>query len=162
MLFKCRVTHVLWVIWDAEFDGDIYVLILARGNVKFRSNYVKLGHISNLKIFLQNAPILCSFTSVYQKYHLFLSTTNTNATNCIRKYDVITFTWFYGHCRTKTEDIALEFCMRVVCMYLDHSYSVFLINGKFFILKTNIFEILKFYFSWVKIEIYQKSGIVIM
>ena len=24
MLHECRVTNVLWVIWDVEFDGDIH------------------------------------------------------------------------------------------------------------------------------------------
>ena len=24
ILFKHRATHVLWTIWDAEFDGDIH------------------------------------------------------------------------------------------------------------------------------------------
>ena len=24
MLHECRATHALWVIWDAEIDGDIH------------------------------------------------------------------------------------------------------------------------------------------
>ena len=47
MLFQCRATHVLWVIWDAEFDGSI--------DFKFDHRkdkvQVKLGKIrSNSKI----------------------------------------------------------------------------------------------------------------
>ena len=36
----------------------------------------------------------------------------------------------FGHCTAKNKDIALTFCMRVVFMYLDHIYSVFLDNLK--------------------------------
>ena len=45
--------------------------------------------------------------------------------NAFQKCDVITFNRFFGHCTAKNEDIALKFCMRVVCMYLDHIYSGF-------------------------------------
>ena len=34
--------------------------------------------------------------------------------------------FFFGHCTAKNKDIALKFCMRVVCMYHDHIYSDFL------------------------------------
>ena len=51
MLFKCRVTHVLWVIWDAEFAGDIpFKFDPKKGQLQ-----VKQGQImSNVKI--QNFP----------------------------------------------------------------------------------------------------------
>ena len=49
--------------------------------------------------------------------------------NAFQKCDFITFTCFlFGHCTVKNKDIALKFCMRVVCMYLDHIYSVFWIT----------------------------------
>ena len=38
MLHECRVTHVLWVIRDVEFDGGIHFLSLASGNVNVRSH----------------------------------------------------------------------------------------------------------------------------
>ena len=44
-----------------------------------------------------------------------------------RKCDVIAFT-FFCHCTVKNKDIALKICMHVVCMYHDHTYSVFLIT----------------------------------
>ena len=34
--------------------------------------------------------------------------------DAFHKCDVITFTWFLGHCTAKNKDIALKFCMRVV------------------------------------------------
>ena len=68
---------------------------------------------------------LCRFVSGFQKCHLFLCTTIRNAKNAFQKCDVITFTWFFGHCTAKNKDIALKFCMLVVCMYLYHMYSVF-------------------------------------
>ena len=33
--------------------------------------------------------------------------------NAIQKSDVITFTWFLGHCTAKNEDIGLKFCKPV-------------------------------------------------
>ena len=41
-----------------------------------------------------------------------------------QKCDVITITCFLS-LQAKNKDIALNFFMRVVCMYLDHIYSVF-------------------------------------
>ena len=38
ILHECRMTHVLWVICDVEFDGSIPFLSLASGNVNVRSN----------------------------------------------------------------------------------------------------------------------------
>ena len=35
MMHECRVTHIVWVIRDVEFDGGIH---LASGNVNVRSN----------------------------------------------------------------------------------------------------------------------------
>ena len=45
-----------------------------------------------------------------------------------QKCNVISFTWFFGHCSAKNKDFALKFFIRDVCMYLDHIYSVFWIN----------------------------------
>ena len=50
--------------------------------------------------------------------------------NAFQKFDVITFTWFFGHCTAKNKDIDLKFWMRIVCMYLDHMYSGLLDNLK--------------------------------
>ena len=36
--------------------------------------------------------------------------------------DAITFAWFVGHCTAKNKDIALKFCMHVVCMHSNHIY----------------------------------------
>ena len=38
MLHECRVTHVVWVIWDVEFDSGIHFLSLASENVNVRLN----------------------------------------------------------------------------------------------------------------------------
>ena len=49
-LHECRETHVLWAIWDTEFDGDIRFLIWpeeGQCHDKF-----KLGQMSKFKIFL--------------------------------------------------------------------------------------------------------------
>ena len=43
-----RVTHVLWVIWDVEFDGDTQFYI----GPKVRSSSGQKGQILIVKIFL--------------------------------------------------------------------------------------------------------------
>ena len=68
-------------------------------------------------------PILYNFVSGFQKCPSFLCTTIRNAIICIKKCDVINFTCFFCLCIAINRDIALEFCMRVVCMCLDHIYS---------------------------------------
>ena len=59
MLFKCRATHVSWVIWDAEFDGDTHFKFdPMKGQL-----WVKLGQIeSNFKIqhFLTKTCLSCA------------------------------------------------------------------------------------------------------
>ena len=46
-VFKCRATYVLWVIWDAEFDGDTHL----KYNPRKGQFQVKIGKIrSNFKI----------------------------------------------------------------------------------------------------------------
>ena len=71
-------------------------------------------------------PILVRSILGFQKCHLFLCTTIRNAQIAFTTCDVITFTWFFGHFTAKCKDIALKWCMRVVCMYLDHIYFGFL------------------------------------
>ena len=54
--------------------------------------------------------------------------------------DVITFTCFLGNFTARNKDIALKFCMDIVCMYLDHMYLVFFFeNTKIQILLAIIF-----------------------
>ena len=48
--------------------------------------------------------------------------------NAFQKSDVIIFTCFFGNCTAKNKDIALKFCMLVICMHLHHIYSGFLDN----------------------------------
>ena len=68
-----------------------------------------------------------------------------------QKCDVITFRYlFFCHCAAKNKDIALTFCMRVVCMYFDHMYSGFLDNLK-------ISDFIGYYF-W-KIQILSFRGL---
>ena len=48
MLFKCRAAHVLWVIYDAEFDGGTHFQIWPEGSStsgQTRSNKVKFQNL---------------------------------------------------------------------------------------------------------------------
>ena len=56
MVFEYRATHVLWVISEAEFDGDIrffFKFCLRKGQCQ-----VKLGQIFKFETFYRNTPIL--------------------------------------------------------------------------------------------------------
>ena len=106
----CRVTRVLWVIWDVEFDGDTHCHIWR----KVRSSSGQKGQISKLQIFIVKPYFvhfclripkirtskflwnhnLFIFVSGFQKYHLFWRTTMWSTNNCASKCDVITFTCF--------------------------------------------------------------------
>ena len=55
------------------------------------------------------------------------------------KCDVITFTWFFGHCTTKNKDTALKFRMLAAGMNLDHIYSGCLDKLKILDLRGNYF-----------------------
>ena len=95
---------------------------------------VKLGQIrSNLKIqkfSYQNMPVLCRFVSGFQICHLSLCTIR-NAQNCISKLCCHHLYLLFCHGTAKNKGIALKFCMRIVCMYLDHINSVFWIISDF-------------------------------
>ena len=62
----------------------------------------------------------------------------------LMRIDIITFTWFLGNCMAKNEDVALKFCMGVVCIYLDNICFVFWTTWKFGILQEVIFGKSKF------------------
>ena len=45
MLQQCRATHILWVIWNVEFDSGIHFFKLDEGQ-----SQAKGGHISKFEI----------------------------------------------------------------------------------------------------------------
>ena len=91
--------------------------------------HVKLGQMwSTFKIqnFLTQICLSCAdlsqnFKNVIYSYVQQLEMLK----NAFQRGDVITFTWSSGHCTAKNKDIALQFCVRVVCMYFDHVYADF-------------------------------------
>ena len=84
MLHECRVTHVLWAIWDVEFDG---VFIFFKLGPRKCLCQIKLGQIrSDFKTqkFSYNVmPILSSFASGSQKCYLFSRASIKSARDCI-------------------------------------------------------------------------------
>ena len=107
------------------------ILNLTWEKVNFRSNYVKLGQISKFKIFLQKYAYLVQICLRIPKMSFILCTAIRNTQKIISKmwhHHLCLF--FFGHCTAKNKDIALKFCMSVVCMYLNHIYSSFLDNLK--------------------------------
>ena len=72
-------------------------------------------------------PILCRFVSGFQKCHLFLCTAIRNAKKCISiMWRHHLYLFFFWPLHSKNKDIVLQFCVRVVFMYLDHIYYDFL------------------------------------
>ena len=67
----------------------------------------------------------------------------------------------FGHCTAKKKYITLKICMRVVCMYLDHIYSVFYNLKIMDFIGNYFFEKLTYVILSLKMEKYQKSGITI-
>ena len=131
MLFKCRSTHVLWLIWDVEFNGDTLFFNLTQGKVKPGQTGPDYVEIQNSKFRYKNMPNLCRCFSGFQKCHPFLCATIINVKDCISKmFRHHLYLFFFCYCTGKTKDITLKFCMGVVCMYLDHIYFGFLDNLK--------------------------------
>ena len=84
--------------------------------------------------------ILCKIVSGFQKRHLFFVRQLEMPQNAFQKCDVITFTcFFFGHCTDENKDIALKFCMLVVCIHLYHTYSGFSDKLKISDFKSNYF-----------------------
>ena len=67
MLFKCRGTHVLWVIWDPEFDGDIHFEIWPKERSISRQTSSNKVKFQNSKFSYKNIPILSIFVSRFPK-----------------------------------------------------------------------------------------------
>ena len=73
--------------------------------------------------------ILCRFVSGFKKNVIYFYVRQLEMPKiAFQKCDVITFTWFSGHCTAKNKDIALKFCVRVFCKYPEHVYSCVLDN----------------------------------
>ena len=92
-------------------------LKLTRGKVNFRSNWAKLGQISNFKILSPKYAHLVQFCLRIPKLNLFLCTTIKNAKNFISNMWPHYLYLFFWPLRSKNKDIAWKLCMRVVCMY---------------------------------------------
>ena len=51
MMHECRATHVLWVVWDAEFDGVIHFMFGLRKS-QCRAKLSQKGQIFKFNIFV--------------------------------------------------------------------------------------------------------------
>ena len=108
---------------------------------------VKLGQIrSNFKIknFLTKIYLYCAVLSQDSKNAIYfyvrqLKMPKKNISKIWRQHLYLLFC----HCTTKNKDIALKFCMSVVCMYFDHIYSVILEELKILDFIGNYFLIIK-------------------
>ena len=139
MLFNCRVAHVLWsfgtqnsmVTFNFKFDPR-------KGQLQ-----VTIGQIwSNFKIrnFITKACLSCAVSSQDSKNVIYFYLRHLEMPKiAFKKCDII-FTRFCGHCKTINKDIALKFCLLVVCIQFDHIYSIFGYLENFWILQAIIFE----------------------
>ena len=110
-------------------------------------------------------PLLCRFVSGFQKlkkvicyYVLQLEMLKFAFQIC----NVITFTCvFFLHCTAKNKDIALKFCMRVVCILITYipvlgQNENFGFHWQLFLKRNDIFNF------WRQNRKYQKSEITIL
>ena len=127
-----------WVIWDAEFEGDITTKFDQREGqcqvklCQIRSNFQIQNFLTkNMPIF----PVLSQNPKNVIHFHVHQLEIQKMG---FKKSYVIILTRFLGYFTAKNKDIALKFCMRVVSMYLDDIYSGFL----------NIWKILNLTRDW--------------
>ena len=102
-------------------------LNFVRGKVNVRPSLVKLGKIYIFQIFLQKHGYIVQFFLRIPKRH-FLCTTIRNAKKSPSNSDSVTFTCFFGQLHNQKKGIPFIFYIRVVCMYIDNTYSGFWIS----------------------------------
>ena len=161
MLHECRAKHVLWIIWDAEFDGGIHFKVWTEErstSVQTRSNEVKCSN----SFFYQKTSVLSSFISAFQKRTKISRITITNAKNFIKMWRRHLYLFFFCHCTAKNE----TFLWNLVCVLFVSSFKMYIpcLGDKFKIWDfTDIyFWKKKFWNLGVKIEKYWKFRITIL
>ena len=81
MLLKCRATHVLCVIWDAEFGGDINCKKWLEERSISGQTMSNLVKFENSKFSDNNIPSCPVLSQASKKCHLFQYTATGNARN---------------------------------------------------------------------------------
>ena len=76
---------------------------------------VKKGQISKLKNFFSKN--MSSFFPDSQNVTCFDVRQLQMPKNAIQRSDVITFAWFFGHCKARNKGISLKFCTLIVGLY---------------------------------------------
>ena len=115
------MTHILWVIWSLEFDGNTHFHMWSKvrsSSGQKRSNFET--HNFLFKTFL--SCLVLSHDSI--KCYLFWLATIRNANNCAskrRRHHV--YLVLGGHCTARNKDISLKFCTLVVGIYFYTIYS---------------------------------------
>ena len=158
MLCKCRATHVLWVISDAEFHGDIHFKAWPEERSISGQTRVKKVRFK-IQNFLTKVCLSCEVWSQDSKNVIYFHVRHLEMPKiAFQKCDVITFFYFFfGHCTVKNKDIALRFCF-VVCLHFYHIYSRSLDTSKNDFIG-NFRKKSKFWVLCVNIEKYKKTGI---
>ena len=82
---ECRATHVLWVNWDAEIDGDIHFQVWPEERSMLGQTRSQKVKFSNSKFAYKTCLSCPAFFSGFQKCYLFLRTTIINAKTSISK-----------------------------------------------------------------------------
>ena len=132
MLHECHVTHVLWVIWDTEFDDNIH----SKFDPRKGQYQVKLGQIRwNIQIqnFLTETSLSCPVLAQDSRNVIYCYVRQLEMPKMRLKMASPPLPVF-GNCTAKNKAIAMKFCMHVRCMYLYNIYCSFWITWKFCIL----------------------------
>ena len=115
MLHECCASHVSWVIWNAKYDGVVFIFRLDPRKGQCNVKQIKLVQISKIKNFFQKHSYTVQFRFRIQKM-LFLCTAIRKAKIAFQKGDVITFTALLYHCTAKKGcyfEIWYVFCLYV-------------------------------------------------
>ena len=130
MSFKCRATHVLWVIWDEQF----MVTLIFKFDPRKCQVQVKLGQIrSNFKIkhFITHICLSCADLSYDSKNVIYLYVRQIEMPKiAFQKCGVITFTcYFFGTLHSQKQiycfEILYAWCLHV---FRSHILRFFLDN----------------------------------
>ena len=129
------VRHMFYGSFGTQNSMVISISKFDPGKVNVRSDQVEKGQISKFKIYVQKHAYNSQFCLRVPKMLFILMCNNQKCHKLhFKKVTSPPLPVLFCHCIAKNRDVAMKFCMRVVCMYLDNEYSVFL----------NILEMLDF------------------
>ena len=156
MLHECRATHVFWVIWDAEFDGDIHFWIWPKKRSMSGQTRTKRSHFQIQNLLTKPCLyclVLCQDSKNLILFHVWQSEMPELA---FQKVTSSPYLFFFWPLYSKKIKILLWIFLSGLCVCMLITHILFLwISWKIWIMCATIYEKWNFEFWGTKSEISQ-------